>query len=80
MREALIVWGGWEGHQPEKCAFIVEGILVEEGFVVAKAGETNVFADPDLARFDLDFHLRERAASRAADTRPDHRGATGRRR
>jgi type 1 glutamine amidotransferase len=28
-------------------------MLLAEGFVVAKAGETSAFADPDLARFDL---------------------------
>ncbi len=52
-RSALIVWGGWEGHQPGQCAAIVEKFLVEEGFVVAKENKTTVFADPDLVRFDL---------------------------
>jgi type 1 glutamine amidotransferase len=52
-RSALIVWGGWEGHQPEQCAAIVEEFLAEEGFVVAKESKTSVFADPDLVRFDL---------------------------
>jgi uncharacterized protein len=52
-KNALIVWGGWEGHQPLECAQVVEKMLLAEGFVVAKAGETSVFADPDLARFDL---------------------------
>ena len=52
-KNALIVWGGWEGHQPEECARIVEKMLVEEGFVVAKASKTSAFADPNLARFDL---------------------------
>ena len=52
-RNALIVWGGWEGHQPAQCAAIVENFLVEEGFVVTKENRTSVFADPDLTRFDL---------------------------
>jgi uncharacterized protein len=52
-RSALIVWGGWEGHQPEQCAAIVEKFLVEDGFVVEKENKTTVFADPDLVRFDL---------------------------
>jgi type 1 glutamine amidotransferase len=50
---ALIVWGGWEGHQPEQCAAIVEKFLVEEGFTVVKENKTSAFGDPDLARFDL---------------------------
>ena len=52
-RNALIVWGGWEGHQPEQCAAIVEEFLVEEGFTVVKENKTSAFGDPDLARFDL---------------------------
>ena len=27
MREALIVWGGWSGHEPEQCAPIIKGML-----------------------------------------------------
>lgn len=27
MREAMIVWGGWSGHEPEQCAGIVAGML-----------------------------------------------------
>ena len=51
--KALIVWGGWEGHQPEQGAAIVEKFLVEDGFVVAKENKTSVFADPELGRYDL---------------------------
>lgn len=50
---ALIVWGGWEGHQPEECAGIVEKFLVEAGFGVTKENKTSAFGDPDLERFDL---------------------------
>ena len=34
MREALIVWGGWSGHEPERCASIIASMLEEEGFKV----------------------------------------------
>ena len=34
MRKALIVWGGWSGHEPEQCAGICAGMLEEEGFDV----------------------------------------------
>jgi type 1 glutamine amidotransferase len=30
-KTALLVWGGWEGHEPGKCADMVEGILIAEG-------------------------------------------------
>jgi uncharacterized protein len=49
----LIVWGGWEGHQPEQCAAVIEKFLIEDGFVVAKENRTSAFADPELARYDL---------------------------
>ena len=52
-KTALIVWGGWEGHQPEQCAEIIEQFLIEERFSVLKENKTSAFADPDLALFDL---------------------------
>ncbi len=34
MKKALICWGGWDGHEPEKCANIFAPILREKGFDV----------------------------------------------
>ena len=34
MRSALIVWGGWQGHQPESSARLFAGILREAGYEV----------------------------------------------
>jgi type 1 glutamine amidotransferase len=53
VKNALIVWGGWDGHQPEQCAVIVERFLIDDGFSVSKQNKTSAFADPELARFDL---------------------------
>jgi len=53
MREALIVWGGWNGHEPEQCARIVARMLEEDEFKVRQETETAAFADPDLSRFSL---------------------------
>jgi uncharacterized protein len=53
MREALIVWGGWSGHEPEQGAAIVRGMLEEEGFKVYVENTTEAFADPALR----DMHL-----------------------
>lgn len=52
-RKALIAWGGWEGHTPERSAAIARGMLAAHGFDVTLVQGTSVFADPDLARFDL---------------------------
>jgi hypothetical protein len=53
LQEALIVWGGWEGHQPRECAEIIARLLRAEGFSVEVADSTSVFANPKLSRFDL---------------------------
>src|SRR6185312_1456304 len=53
MRTALIVYGGWEGHQPEECAAIYRRWLHEDGFTVRMATETRAFADPDLKDLSL---------------------------
>lgn len=53
MKEALIVWGGWEGHQPKQCAQVVTDLLKAEGLNVQVEDSASAFADPDLGRFDL---------------------------
>jgi uncharacterized protein len=53
MREALIVWGGWSGHEPEQCAAIIAGLLEEEGFKVFVETSTEAFADPGLSDMSL---------------------------
>lgn len=44
-KRALIVWGGWQGHEPEKCAVIMAGVLEKEGFSVEIRDTLAVFAD-----------------------------------
>jgi hypothetical protein len=53
MREALVVWGGWNGHEPERCAGIVRGMLEEEGFKVRVENTTAAFADSRLGSVSL---------------------------
>ena len=53
MKKALIVWGGWDGHEPEQCAHILRGMLQEEGFAVELADKTAAFADPGLKDLSL---------------------------
>ncbi len=53
MREALIVWGGWPGHEPEEGAKAVKGLLEAEGFAVRVETSTKAFADPAIARLSL---------------------------
>jgi len=53
MRDAMIVWGGWDGHQPEQCAAIVRSMLEEEGFSVRVETTTAAFADPAVKDLSL---------------------------
>ena len=53
MREALIVWGGWAGHQPEECARIVAQGLEANGFKVYVEDTTEAFADPAIRDMSL---------------------------
>lgn len=46
-RKALINWGGWEGHQPDRCAEIFRKVLEAEGFEVRVVNDLNVYADRD---------------------------------
>ena len=53
MRNALIVWGGWNGHEPDKGAAIVAEMLRSEGFAVRVETSTRAFADPSVADMSL---------------------------
>jgi type 1 glutamine amidotransferase len=53
MREALIVWGGWSGHEPEQGAHIVAAMLRESGFKVYLETSTEAFADPTIKDLSL---------------------------
>jgi len=52
-RNALIFWGGWEGHTPLRCAQAIAGMLDEAGFEVAVAEGTAALADPELDKLSL---------------------------
>ncbi|NLH98290.1 MAG: hypothetical protein GX446_02230 [Chthonomonadales bacterium] len=44
-RRALIVWGGWEGHEPEAVAKVFQEILEGEGFDVVVETSLDAFKD-----------------------------------
>jgi len=53
-RKALIVWGGWLGHQPEQVAGIYREVLEGEGFEVEVSNTLESFADKEkLMELDL---------------------------
>ncbi|HOV69142.1 MAG TPA: ThuA domain-containing protein [Clostridia bacterium] len=46
-KKALIVWGGWEGHEPKQVAEIFSAILKGLGFDVEVSDTLNSFADKE---------------------------------
>ncbi|MEK3882028.1 ThuA domain-containing protein [Paenibacillus sp. PL2-23] len=50
MKKALIVWGGWLGHQPEEVAGIFRGQLEAAGFEVEVSDTLEAFADEEKLR------------------------------
>jgi uncharacterized protein len=45
MKSALLVWGGWEGHQPKQCAEIFAPHLRDHGYAVELADTLDVYLD-----------------------------------
>jgi type 1 glutamine amidotransferase len=52
-RKALIVQGGWEGHQPNAVADVFASVLREDGFEVAVEGTLDAFVTHDLTSLSL---------------------------
>ena len=46
-KKALIVWGGWDGHQPKEVAGLFRHILEIEGFEVTVSDSLDAFADEE---------------------------------
>jgi len=54
MKKALIVWGGWDGHEPEQCANIFAPILESEGFEVTVSDTLDSYLDAEkMAQLSL---------------------------
>ena len=53
MRSALIVWGGWEGHDPAETAAIYRRWLHEDGFSVRVETNPEVFLEPSIKDLSL---------------------------
>ncbi|MBD3917154.1 ThuA domain-containing protein [Paenibacillus sp. PR3] len=48
MRKALIVWGGWDGHQPKEVGEIFAEMLRKESFEVIVSDTLESYADEEL--------------------------------
>ncbi len=52
-KSALIVWGGWDGHTPERSTAIVKEILENHNFNVQVETSTAAYANPDIHQLNL---------------------------
>ncbi|MBE7043674.1 MAG: hypothetical protein E7399_09350 [Ruminococcaceae bacterium] len=52
MKKALIVYGGWQGHEPDQVSALFEQILTEEGVEVTRSDKLESFLE-DLTQYDL---------------------------
>lgn len=52
-RKALIVWGGWDGHEPKQVAEIFQNALTKHGFTVEVRDTLDAYTDTDLKSLDL---------------------------
>jgi type 1 glutamine amidotransferase len=54
MKSALVVYGGWEGHQPRETAHLFAAVLRDEGYNVEMSDTLDTYLDQDkLAALDL---------------------------
>jgi len=50
----MITWGGWEGHEPKKCAEIFYQVLCDEGYEVEVYDTLDIYLDSaKMASYDL---------------------------
>ena len=48
MKSALMVWGGWEGHEPKQCVDVFAPVLEAEGFEVTISNTMDSYLDQDM--------------------------------
>ena len=53
MKSALVVWGGWEGHEPKQCVDVFIPWLQQEGYAVTVADTLDAYLDPSVKERNL---------------------------
>lgn len=57
-KSALVVWGGWEGHEPKQCVDLFAPWLESQGFKVEISNSLDSYADLEkLKKLDLIVHI-----------------------
>ena len=47
MKKALMVWGGWDGHEPKQCADVFAPFLQQQGFDLRVSDSLDVYLELD---------------------------------
>jgi len=47
MKSALMVWGGWDGHEPKQCVDIFAPFLLAQGYDVRISDTLDIYLDKD---------------------------------
>jgi uncharacterized protein len=50
MKKALITWGGWSGHEPQKCAELYAPLMRERGYDVEISDTLDIYLDQEKMR------------------------------
>jgi type 1 glutamine amidotransferase len=50
MKRALMVWGGWDGHEPKQCVDIFAPYLEEQGYEVRVSDSLDVYTEKDYMK------------------------------
>ena len=50
MKSALMVWGGWDGHEPKQCVDVFAPYLEEQGFEVRISDSLEVYLEEDYLK------------------------------
>jgi type 1 glutamine amidotransferase len=54
MKKALMVWGGWDGHEPEQCVDLFAPLLQQAGFEVEISDTLDAYLDREkMGSYDL---------------------------
>ena len=54
MKKALMIWGGWDGHEPKECTEVFAPVLKENGYLVEIHENMDVYLDAEkMQSFDL---------------------------
>jgi type 1 glutamine amidotransferase len=50
MKKALMVWGGWDGHEPKQSVEVFAPFLQEQGYEVEISDTMDVYTDKRRCR------------------------------